>query len=140
VSGTVPATLALSLGAPASFGAFAPGVAADYTASTSADVVSTAGDALLSVSDPDTAHPGHLVNGAFALAQPLQAHASSPAGTSSGPLSALGSTPLGLLTYAAPVSHDTATIDFRQSIGRDDPLRTGSYSKTLTFTLSTTNP
>ena len=136
----MPATLALSLGAPASFGAFAPGVGADYTASTTADVVSTAGDAALSVSDPDAAHPGHLVNGSFALAQPLQAHAASPAGTSSGPLTALGSAPLSLLTYSGPVSHDPVAIDFKQSIARTDPLRTGSYSKTLTFTLSTTNP
>ena len=34
VGGTVPATLALTLGAPASFGAFTPGVAREYTAST----------------------------------------------------------------------------------------------------------
>jgi hypothetical protein len=34
--GTVPATLALTLGAPASFGAFAPGVERTYTASTTA--------------------------------------------------------------------------------------------------------
>ena len=33
-AGTVPATLSLTLGAPASFGAFAPGVDRDYTAST----------------------------------------------------------------------------------------------------------
>ena len=32
--GTVPATLSLTLGAPASFGAFTPGVARDYNAST----------------------------------------------------------------------------------------------------------
>ncbi len=32
------------------------------------------------------------------------------------------------------------TISFKQSIGATDPLRTGTYSKTLTFTLSTTNP
>jgi amidase len=31
-------------------------------------------------------------------------------------------------------------ITFQQSIGRTDALRTGAYSKTLTFTLSTTNP
>jgi hypothetical protein len=31
-------------------------------------------------------------------------------------------------------------ITFKQLIKRTDPLRTGSYSKTLTFTLSTTNP
>jgi hypothetical protein len=29
---------------------------------------------------------------------------------------------------------------FKQHIGANDALRTGSYSKTLTFTLSTTNP
>ena len=32
------------------------------------------------------------------------------------------------------------TIGLRQSIGANDPLRTGTYSKTLTFTLSTTTP
>ena len=62
VSGTVPATLSLTLGASASFGAFTPGVAKDYTASTTANVISSAGDAALSVSDP-----GHLMNGTFAL-------------------------------------------------------------------------
>jgi hypothetical protein len=31
-------------------------------------------------------------------------------------------------------------ITFRQPIGAQDPLRTGTYSKTLTFTLSTTSP
>jgi hypothetical protein len=31
-------------------------------------------------------------------------------------------------------------ITFEQSIGANDALRTGSYSKTLTFTLSTTTP
>ena len=32
------------------------------------------------------------------------------------------------------------TLDFQQHIGASDALRTGAYSKTLTFTLSTTNP
>ena len=67
VGGTVPATLSLTLGAPASFGAFTPGVAQDYTASTTANVISTALDATLTVSDP-----GHLMNGAFALPEPLE--------------------------------------------------------------------
>jgi hypothetical protein len=31
-------------------------------------------------------------------------------------------------------------VTFNQHIGRTDALRTGSYSKTLTFTLSTTSP
>jgi hypothetical protein len=38
------------------------------------------------------------------------------------------------------VSNDAVTIEFQQAIGADDPLRTGSYTKTLTYTLSTTNP
>src|SRR3954451_19482417 len=121
VGGSVPATLALTLGTPAAFGAFTPGVAKDYTASTTANVISTAGDATLSVADPSTNATGHLVNGAFSLPQPLQG--------------------LGVVkTYAGPVSNDPVTITFKQSIGANDALRTGAYSKTLTFTLSTTNP
>ena len=45
VSGTVPATLSLALGAPASFGPFTPGITKTYEASTSATVTTTAGDA-----------------------------------------------------------------------------------------------
>ena len=40
VGGTVPATLALTMGPAASFGAFTPGVAKDYTATTTATVIS----------------------------------------------------------------------------------------------------
>jgi hypothetical protein len=32
------------------------------------------------------------------------------------------------------------TIAFAQHVGANEPLRTGAYSKTLTFTLSTTTP
>src|SRR5262249_34097463 len=60
VSGTVPATLSLALGTPATFGAFTPGVDKDYTASTTANVVSTAGDATLSVADPSSTNTGKL--------------------------------------------------------------------------------
>src|SRR4051794_12364773 len=49
---SVPPTLSLTLGAPATFGAFSAGVAREYTASTSAAIVSTAGDAALRSSDP----------------------------------------------------------------------------------------
>jgi hypothetical protein len=31
-------------------------------------------------------------------------------------------------------------VQFQQTIGATDALRTGTYGKTLTFTLSTTNP
>ena len=46
VGGAVPATLSLTLGAaPATFGAFTPGLAKDYTATMAADVITSAGDA-----------------------------------------------------------------------------------------------
>ena len=75
VSGTVPPTLSLTLGAPATFGAFTPGVAKTYTASTTATVISTAGDATLTVADPSPTKTGYLVNGAFALPSRCRASA-----------------------------------------------------------------
>ena len=115
VGGTVPATLSLSV-APASFGAFTPGVTQDYTATTTATVTSTAGDATLSVSDP-----GHLANGAFSLPEPLRVG-------------------LGKSAWTAPTSSEAVAVTFQQRIKSTDPLRTGTYSKAVTFTLSTTNP
>ena len=47
---------------------------------------------------------------------------------------------LNLLQYSAPISNDKVALQFAQQVNANDPLRTGSYSKTLTFTLSTTNP
>jgi hypothetical protein len=139
VTGTVPATLSLALGAPASFGAFTPGVARAYLASTTASVITTGGDASLSVADNDPAAPGHLVNGTYVLPQAVAAKASSAAATG-GDYAAVSGTPTTLLTYPGPASNDPVTIGFRQAIGANDPLRTGAYSKTLTFTLSTTTP
>ena len=139
VGGTVPATLSLSLGTPAAFGAFTPGVARTYTASTTATMTSTAGDATLSVTDPSTTTPGHLANGAFRLAQPLRVRATNAA-TPGSPFASLGSGPLSLLTWTGPASNDALTIGFEQQIGASEPLRTGSYGKTLTYTLSTTTP
>ena len=64
VGGTVPATLSLTLGAPASFGAVHAGRRRRPTRPRRpATVISTAGDATLT----RAADPGHLVNGAFAL-------------------------------------------------------------------------
>ena len=141
VGGTVPATLSLSLGTPASFGAFTPGVTQTYEASTTANVISTAGDATLSVADPSSVATGHLVNGSFALPQALRAKASSASGAG-GAFAPVGgsASPTALLTYASPVSNDSVAMTFQQAIDSSDALRTGSYSKTLTFTLSTTTP
>jgi hypothetical protein len=116
IGATVPATLSLTLGPPASFGAFVPGLDRTYTASTTANVISTGGDATLSVSPP-----GHLLNGAFALPEPVQVSIA-PA------------------HWSAPVSNGTAAIAFTQHIGATDALRSGAYAATLTFTLSTTTP
>jgi hypothetical protein len=131
VGGTVASTLSLTLGPVPSFGAFVPGVTHDYDAGVAAMVTSTAGDATLSVADPSSIAPGHLVNGTFALPQPLLARAN---GAAFAPL------PATLLRYAGPVSNDPVTIGFRQPIAATDALRTGEYRKTLTLTLSTTNP
>jgi hypothetical protein len=133
VGGTVDPTLSLTMGSAPSFGAFTPGLGKDYYASGSATVTSTAGEATLTVADSDTsANAGHLVNGTFALPQPLQA-----SGSTDGEYSALPAT---LKTYAGPVSNDAATVSFKQTISDHDALRTGQYAKTLTFTLSTTTP
>jgi hypothetical protein len=134
VSGTVPATLSLTVGGPASFGAFTPGVARDYNTTLGANVISTGGDAALTVTDPDAAAPGRLVNGAFTLASPVKARVAAAA------FEPVSGAPLGLKSYGGPVSNDAVTIDLQQSIGSSDPLRTGTYSKTLVFTLSTTSP
>ncbi len=73
------------------------------------------------MADTEHANPGYLVNGTFSLPQPLQG--------------------LGVVkTWTAPTSNEKVPVTFKQLIGANDALRTGSYSKTLTFTLSTTNP
>ena len=113
----------------------------DYYASTTANVTSTAGDATLSVADPSPTATGHLVNGAFSLPEALQANA--VRGTTSGAIYAPvggSSAPLAMLTWGNPVSNDGVTIGFKQPVKANDALRTGTYAKTLTFTLSTTNP
>ena len=136
VSGTVPATLSLTLGPPATFGAFTPGVTRTYLTALGATVTSTAGDATLSVADPSATGTGHLVNGAFVLPQPLQARVGAAAFGNVGSAAA----PLSLRTWTGPASNDSVTVDFSQLVNSNDPLRTGTYSKTLTFTLSTTSP
>ena len=90
VSGSVPATLSLTLGTPATFGAFTPGVARDYTATMTANVISTAGDAALTVADPSSTATGHLVNGTFSLPSILQAKAGSPGSTGGGAYANVG--------------------------------------------------
>ena len=116
---------------------FTPGVPKDYTAGTTANVISTAGERDAVGLRPELGPtPGHLMNGSFFLPQKLQASASSLGGTaaSGGPVGG-SSAPTALLNYGGPVSNDAVTLTFKQTIGATDALRTGAYSKTLTFTL-----
>jgi hypothetical protein len=137
VGGGTPATLNLTLGASTPFAAFIPGVAKDYTTTMLARVVSTAADATLTVVDPGAA-PGHLVNGTYVMAQALQASAASANGHGF-PAAPIGADAATLLTWEGP-ANDDVTVTFTQPIAINEPMRTGSYAKTLTFTLSTTNP
>ena len=126
-----------------SFGSFVPATARTYETAAAASVTSTAGNATLAVTDPSTNSPGHLVNGAFALPQPLQIRATNAANPSTAfaPLSETAGAATTLLTYSGPTAGaDAVTIGFRQAIGANDVLRAGNYNKMLTFTLSTTTP
>ena len=116
VGGTVPATLSLTLGARAVVRRIHAGGREDLHGVDDANVISTAGDATLSVSGP-----AHLVNGAFSLPDPVT----------------VTMTPA---SWTGPVSNAAVAIAFSQHIGANDALRTGTYSTTLTFTLSTTTP
>ena len=78
--------------------------------------------------------PGN-VNGTFVMPQALQARA----GTT-GAFAPISGSPATLKSYSTPISNDAVTLAFRQHVNANDALRTGTYSKTLTFTLSTTAP
>jgi hypothetical protein len=135
VGGSVPATLALTLGTQPSFGALTAGIAKDYTAQTTATVISTAANAALSVADPSSTATGHLVNGAFSLPSALQVNTGTAFADVGG-----SAAPNLLKSWTAPTSNEAVTVSFQQHVGANDALRTGTYSKTLTFTLSTTAP
>ena len=133
--------LGLSLAPNASLGAVTPGITKDYTASVTGLITSTAGAAALTVSDPSSTATGRLVNGTYALAQPLQVQASDPT-RPAGAFGPVGGTanPLTILTLDSAVSADPVTIGLKQSVSANELLRAGSYTKTLTFTLSSTTP
>jgi hypothetical protein len=143
IGGDVPSLLSLTIpNNGGSFGTFVPGVARDYTTALAATVTTTTGDAALSVSDPSTTASGKLVNGAFSLASPVNVRA---VGLGDSPLPAFGALPsdnssLMLRSWSAPMTNTPLTLGFRQSVGAAEALRAGTYSKTLTFTLSTTTP
>ena len=113
--GSVPATLNLNLGTPTAFTAFVPGVAKDYTSTLTAQILSTAGDAKLTVADASDTNVGKMVNGTYALPQTVQVGAQKvvvpetgpntldPTAPAFKPLTGM-SAPTKLLTYGGPVS------------------------------------
>ena len=87
-------------------------------------MISTAGDATLSVADPSSNATGRLVNGSFSLAQALQARANN------GAYAAVGgsSNPTAIHTYTGPISNDRRDdrlqADDRRRTSRCGPART----------------
>jgi hypothetical protein len=132
---TVPRTLGLTLGAPATFSPILPGVGATYTATLTATVLSTADASALRVVDRSAVAPGHLVNGPAAMPQPLRARA-----TPDRPYDAISGAPLTLHTWTGPTAAETLTLSFQQPVAATDRLLAGQYAKTLTFELGTTTP
>ena len=130
VGGNVASVLQLSVGPAGSFGTFVPGLAQAYTTALAASALATTGDATLSVTDPSTTAPGHLVNGSFSLPSALTARAvglGDSASTPYAPLPAIAGQPLALKSWSTPIGATPLTLGFRQSIGANErcgPART----------------
>jgi sugar phosphate isomerase/epimerase len=142
IGGDVPSVLQLAIPSNgASFGTFVPALGRNYETALAATVTTTTGNAALTITDPGVA-PGHLVNGSFSLPSVLNARAinASNPGASFVPLAETSGEPTPLLSWSGPTTADPVTLGFRQTIGSTDVLRAGTYSKSLTFTLSTTVP
>ena len=90
------------------------------------------------MSDPSSVGTGHLVNGTFVAARA----AAGPGSQRRQHRHRLQQRrrDLNLLTWSGPSPTTPVTLEFKQLVRANDPLRTGTYAKTLTFTLSTTNP
>ena len=112
-------------------------------------VNSTAANAVVQISDPDaSSRRGFLVNTTtgpdgtpetYALANALQVNGPSqvPTSLASGPVNVFDATltPAGAGTYST-----TRSVTFTQALGANEGLRSGTYGKTLTFSVSTTTP
>ncbi len=117
--GTVPDVLAIGIGPAANLGQFLLGVAKDYTADVPATITSTMANATLTASDPSATATGHLLNGSYVMAQPLQIRATDAANpaTSFGPLTS----PATLLTWSGPVSNDNVIVSLQAADRRHGP-------------------
>ena len=136
VSGTVPATLSLSLGTPASFGAVHAGRQRDLPGEHDRERDLDRGRRDDERRRPELERDGPARErvvlagaGAAGAREQRRVRGGRRIVESDGDPHLHG-----------PISNDLVTIGFRQMIGANEPLRTGAYAKTLTFTLSTTNP
>ncbi len=133
VGADVPLVMSLEITGTANIGPLVPGVARDYTASLAAKVTSSSQTTSLTVVDPSTNAPGHLVNGAKALPQALQIAAG-------GPFAPIGGTPVLLKSWSDPTASEPVGLEFKQPVAATDALVSGHYSKRITLTLSATTP
>ena len=149
VEGAVPFTQTLtSECAPVVLGPFKPAKTEKYNGTCVLKATSTAAESKLVAEDPSATDKGHLVQvyekgkvkETYFLPEALETNAAnSPQGGTGSALTSLV-TPVTLLTYAKPFAEDEATVTFNQKIGLHDHLHTGTYQKTITLTLSTTEP
>ena len=120
VVATVPTILGLTLAPTTSLGAFTPGVTKDYTATTTARVTATTGDAALSVADRSDSNPDawstarRRCRGRWRSASVL---ARSPRRRGA---------PVLLKSWTAPTSIEQVPLTIKQSIVDTDPLRAGT--------------
>lgn len=142
-SGEIPSEMGLSLPGTLNFGAFVPGIAKSYEQNIAASITTNTPDTTLSVFDPATTNTGRLVNGTRALTTPLTikfASGTGATGLAGGPVGGTAA-PTPLLSYASPSNTArTATLFFQQKVAANETLQSGSYGKTLVFTMSTTTP
>lgn len=144
ITSPASAGFGVSLGPAPGFGTFVPGEATTYQTTLAATVESDEAGAVLTIEDPSTTGvPGHLQHpGGTSLAQPLLASAATAApGAAGAPPTPVGAAPTVLATYTAPLAFpDPVAITLHQQIGETEPLRTGTYGKTLVLTLTSSTP
>ena len=156
VHGEVPFEQKLTSNCHVELGKFYAGIAEKQTHEGECSVVatSTAAESRLTAEDKETSnYEGHLVhydssdaNREFYLYEPLEVDAvdHETANVFPGPGTGYPFAPLTsratLLNWSAPINLDPVTVTFRQYILEHERLNTGTYSKVITLTLSTTTP
>ena len=143
VGGNVPSVLQLAIpNTGGSFGTFVPGIGTNYNTAVPATVTTTTGDAALSVTDRRRRPPATSSTGRSRWPRRSRRARSASAtrrpGLRAAERDARRAAPAQELER--PITAAPLTIDLRQAIGATESLRAGTYSKALTFTLSTTTP